>query len=501
MPVKTLRSSTSSGRRKAAELPSYGDLAVAWIEANVVHGEGDLFGQPFRCTEDQRRFLQRLLRYDPKTGRLVVRRAVLGRAKGWGKTEFIAAVVLFFLAGPLAPTAPNIPVAAASFEQADLLFGTARVMVSEGPLKPFLEVYDTEILMKGGPGRTFRVAAAAGTNDGGRPTVFAADELHEWTGSKARVFLVISNSIAKRRDGLVLVISTAGSDESVLLKGLYDYGRQVEAGEVDDPGFLLDWAEPPIELNPHDGPDVRREMALAANPHAEQFGTLEFIERRWHEIPEHEWLRYFANRWVSIADESWLPGGLATWEACRRHGVKVDTSRPFVAAMDMALKHDTAALRTVQAQGDVVVTESTIWTPNGDVLDVAAIEREILRLHRTGNLTECAYDPAYFERSAQALLDEGVNMVEFPQSPQRMVPACGQAYEAIVAGRVVHDDDTMAAGQVAAAAPKASGEGWRLSKGRAKHKIDSAIALVMAIDRVLAPAPVAMASSVMFVGG
>ena len=31
----------------------------------------------------------------PATGRLLVKRAVLGRAKGWGKTEFIAAVVLF----------------------------------------------------------------------------------------------------------------------------------------------------------------------------------------------------------------------------------------------------------------------------------------------------------------------------------------------------------------------------------------------------------------------
>jgi hypothetical protein len=81
--------------------------------------------------------------------------------------------------------------------------------------------------------------------------------------------------------------------------------------------------------------------------------------------------------------------------------------RPFVAAMDMALKHDTAALRTVQVVGDELVTESRIWVPNGDVLDVAAIEQEIIRLHRTGNLTECAYDPAYFERSAQALLDEG----------------------------------------------------------------------------------------------
>ena len=29
------------------ETGTYGALATAWIEANVVHGEGDRFGQPF----------------------------------------------------------------------------------------------------------------------------------------------------------------------------------------------------------------------------------------------------------------------------------------------------------------------------------------------------------------------------------------------------------------------------------------------------------------------
>jgi phage terminase large subunit-like protein len=453
-----------------------------WIEANVVHGEGDRFGQPFVVTDDQRRFLDRLLVYDRRTGRLLVRRALLGRAKGWGKTEFVAAIGLFFLAGPLAPVAPNIPIAAASFEQADLLFGSARTMASEGPLKPFLETYDTELLIKNAPGRLYRVAAAAGTNDGSRPSVFLADELHEWVGNKSRVFLVISNSIAKRRDGLVLGISTAGSEDSDLLRGLYDYGVAVNAGLVVDPGFLFDWAEADETLNPHDGREVRARMALQANPHADQFGLLDHIERRWHEIAEHEWMRYFANRWVSVAADSWLPDG--EWERHRVSGTIVDTNRPFVAAVDMALKHDTTAIRTVQVRGDMIVTSAQPFVPvNGVALDVAAIEQAIRMLHRSGNLVECAYDPAYFERSAQALSDEGVAMVEFPQSPQRMVPACGHAYELIVGGSVIHDDDPISAAQVTAAVPKASGEAWRLSKGRTKHKIDSAIALVMAIDR------------------
>jgi phage terminase large subunit-like protein len=268
---------------------------------------------------------------------------------------------------------------------------------------------------------------------------------------------------------------------------LYDYGHQVAAGLVDDPGFLLDWAEADETLDPTAGPEVRRRMALQANPHAGQFGLLEHVERRWHEIPAHEWLRYFANRWVSVAADSWLPPG--EWEQHRRPGARLDESRPFVAAIDMGLKHDTTALRTAQPMSDGgVFTGARPWVPlNDEALDVAAIEDEILRLHATGHLTECTFDPAYFMPSAQRLLDLGVNMTEFPQSSARMVPACGLAYEKILAGLIVHDDDPISAGQVTAAVAKTSGEGWRLSKGRSRHKVDSAIALVMALDRLANP--------------
>lgn len=461
---------------------TYGPLAVAWIEANLVHGEGDKFGEPFVCTADQRQFLDRLLIYDDHTGRLLVRLALLGRAKGWGKTEFIAAIVLFFLCGPLAPTAPNIPIGAASFEQADLLFGSARVMASQGPLKPYVECFDTEILIKHGPGRAFRVAAAAGTNDGGRPTLFAADELHEWTGNKARVFLVITNSIAKRRDGLVLIISTAGSQESELLRSYYDRGQAINAGEVIDESFVMDWREADAALNPADGPAVRAVMARQANPHIDEFGTLEFVEHRYHEIPEHEWRRYFANQWWTPPLDSWLPPG--AWGACQGTAT-ISHDLPCFVGVDMALKHDSIAVVVAQVRPDgMVPVQAKIWQPApGSTIDVAAVENHLRELHRTHDVREFAYDPAYFERSAQQLADDGLPMVEIPQSAQRMVPACQVAYELITSGRVIHDGSPTFADQVLSAAVRDTDNGWRLSKGKSRRKIDAAIALVIALSR------------------
>jgi len=58
------------------------------------------------------------------------------------------------------------------------------------------------------------VAAVAGTNDGGRPTAFLADEVHERLGNKRRVHLVLSNGCAKRVGSRVLNTMTPGCDLS-----------------------------------------------------------------------------------------------------------------------------------------------------------------------------------------------------------------------------------------------------------------------------------------------
>src|SRR6516225_4738838 len=161
--------------------PTSGDVVCDWIETFLVHGEGDWLGQPFRLTEDQRRLVYRIYERKPDGGRRY-RQVLYGRAKGYGKTELAAAIAIAEGAGPIAPVAPDIPVAAASFEQANLLFGTARTMISDGPLRDYLEVYERAILRKDAPGRVYRVAAVAGTNDGGRHTFRVADEVHEWDG-------------------------------------------------------------------------------------------------------------------------------------------------------------------------------------------------------------------------------------------------------------------------------------------------------------------------------
>ena len=150
----------------------------------------------------------------------------------------------------------------------------------------------------------------------------------------------------------------------------------------------------------------------------------------------------------------------------------------------MALKHDSIAVVVAQPRDDGrIATQARIWHPDMGAMDVAEVEAHLRNLRDTLTVQEFAYDPAFFQRSAEALYDDGLPMVEFPQSSQRMIPACGTAYDLIVQGKVIHDGSPMFTDQVLSAAQRMTDNGWRLSKGKSRRKIDAAIALCMALDR------------------
>lgn len=302
--------------------PTLGQDLCRWIEQYLVHGEGDFLGQPFLLEPWQKRIIYRLYEYDPKTLRRIVRRALIILPKGCGKTELTAAIGLAELCGPVTigsdgrptrRTAPNIPVAAASYEQANKLYGAAKLIAENGPLSQFLDIYDTQMQLKDDVGTMFRVAAEAGTNDGGLPTAFLADEIHEWVGRKARVHLVIGNSLAKRAGALEINLSTPDdADPESLLGKLVAYGDRILAGEIVDPSFLYVRYSAPMEIS-LDEPVALREGLRECHPAS--WIDIERVAARWEvdKIPEHEFRRYHLAQFVR-SSTAWLREG--AWAAC-----------------------------------------------------------------------------------------------------------------------------------------------------------------------------------------
>ena len=461
---------------------SRGGRVVKFIENFCVHGEGDYFGQPFKLDLWQQALIYNLYELKPD-GQRRYREALVGVPKGNGKSQLAAALGLYELLGA-GTTSPLVTVAAASFEQADLVFGTMRTMCEQSPyLKSITEVFNNSIGVKNGPGRVFRVAAKAGTADGGRNSAFIADEIHERsTPNLQRVHYVLSNNTAKRKDSLILNITTAGYDLDTLCGKLYLRGKRKLSGESKDDEFYFYWLEPDENDNFESYKTWRKvNPALDAG-----WWPIDNLKRRRKSLPLPEFQRYHLNMWTRTQDESWLPDGV--W-ADLIENYELDDERPTYVGVDMAIKHDSVAVVWCQMdpETNIIYTDSKIWRNEGLMFDYAEVETFIVKLGTLFNLIEVAYDPQFFERSAQALYDQNIPMVEFPQSHGRMVPACGVTYEKITGGLLRHKNQATFTDQVLSAVARPTDRGFRLSKGKSKRKIDGAIAMCMAVDRLTFP--------------
>jgi hypothetical protein len=77
----------------------------------------------------------------------------------------------------------------------------------------------------------------------------------------------------------------------------------------------------------------------------------------------------------------------------------------------------------------------------GRQVPVVDVEQAIRQACRRWRVLEIAADPFRWARSLQLLDQEGLPILEYPQSPGRMTPATARFYEAVVNGQLTHSGD------------------------------------------------------------
>ena len=366
-------------------------------------------------------------------------------------------------------------------QQARIIFNEAKQQIVNSPmLNSEAKIYRDAIEMPRF-GSVFRVLSSDFKGQAGlNPSLVLFDEL--WGQSNHDLYDQMTLGSGARIEPLTISITTAGYDLDSLAGRLYQYGKQVSSSEIDDDSFGFWWWEAPENCEIDD-----RKAWRISNPNlAEGLLDPDDLAVAVKQTSEMGMRRWRLNQWVR-SQESWLPVG--AWEQCVSHTHQLDPDLPVWVGIDMALKRDTIAVCVAQPQDDRVVVRAKIWNPELEGIDIAGVEAHIRELHNTYEVREFVYDPAFFERSAEYLSDEGMNLVTFPQSASRMIPACGNAYEMIVAKKVAHDGAPTFTDQVLSAAQRMSDKGWTLSKGKSKRKIDACIAMVMALDRATTKPP------------
>lgn len=449
-----------------------GDEIIDFAREHFLVLKGFRAGDSLQFTTWQKWLLRSLFERTPE-GRLRYRRALIGLPRKHGKSLMGSTIAVYgLIAGESG--AENY-VVAGDRQQARIIFNEAKTQVMSSPvLAAECKVYRDVIEMPRF-GSILRVLSSEFKGQAGlNPSLVLFDEL--WNQSTSDLYDQMTLGSGARLEPLIVSITTAGYDLDTVAGRLYQYGKQCAAGEIDDPSFGFWWWEAPADCAIDDESAWR-----VCNPNLhERLLDIDDMRTAMKQTDEAAFRRWRLNQWVRT-QESWLPAG--AWEACTSDRA-LDDSLPVFIGLDMALKHDSIAVVIAQPQADgVTVTRAQIWQPRDDGVDVAGVEQYLRSLHMRYTVQEIVYDPAYFQRSAEHLADDGLPMVEFPQSSQRMIPACGHAYEMIINKKVMHDGAPTFTDQVLSAAQRMTDQGWRLSKGKSKRKIDAAIALVMALDR------------------
>jgi phage terminase large subunit-like protein len=420
-------------------------------------------------------------------GRYRHRQALVGVARKNAKSTLGSGLALYGLV--CGHDGAEVYSCAGDRDQARIVFGTAKRMVEMEPeLADLCKTYRDAIEVPS-TGSVYRVLSAeAYTKEGLNPTLVLFDEVH--VQPNREFWDVMSLAMGARIEPLMIGITTAGSrfDSSgrdSLCYGLYDYGRRVASGEVDDPSFFMAWWEPATPDADHRDPATWAQ----ANPGLGDLVALEDFASAVLRTPEAEFRTKRANQWVT-GTETWLPHG--AWDACEQPGPVPDGTEA-VLGFDGSFNGDCTALVVVGVGEVPHVDVVAAWERPPDAhqdwqVPILDVEDAIRNACRRWQVRELVCDPFRWARTYQVLEGEGLPVVEFPQSPARMTPATTRFYEAVMNRSVTHSGDPRLARHIGNAVLKADSRGTRIYKEHkhSQRRIDLAVAAVMALDRAAA---------------
>lgn len=489
--MPTRRPPTRASKPSTPQLrDSLGARSAAWIEKFMVHGEGDMLGQRVHLRDDQRLFLYQWQELDVDGG-WWYDEGYFEAPSGVGKTQELAWIAAEAFAGPTAQAVqapPNVIVQANSREQAgekkggdtaEGIFGrTVQVLTHPNcPLRDFVTVLEDRIVFADGrPGRIRLIPAKGTTTDGGLPTLYLGDEVQDWTGQAADAYVRNSKGTTKTRMARTLCGSTPGAFAGHTSVG-WELHQRGERG--DDPRFLYRSLAAPADV------DVRNAKKLAAalkkcNPDID-VRRLDRLVRRAKQIPLADYKRFHLGLWVEADRESWLADHPGAWERCEST-LSIPVGAEITIGVDVGLNRDSMSVAWCAADGQRRVVRAKIWTPEADrAVDIRLARPFIADLADRYTVRWAAYDPRYFAESAAALEDEGVPMLEIPQSVERMSPADGHLYDLILREAIAHDGSHDLTQHVNAAVRRPTERGWYLSKNRAKRPMDGCRAVSLAV--------------------
>jgi phage terminase large subunit-like protein len=494
----------------------------------LCHSKGEWAGQPFHLEPWQAFIVGSLLGWKRADGTRRFRTAYCEVPRKNGKSTLLAGLGLYGLVMDREQGA-EVYCAATMRDQAKIVWSEAARMRDKSPtLASHVRKFVGSLVAETTGSKMVPLGADADTLDGLNPHVVIIDELH---AHRTRAVLdVMDSALGARRQPLLAMITTAGSDRASVCWEQRAYAERVLAGLVEDESLFCYVAT----IDP--GDDWRDESAWRkANPNLGVSVKLDYLERRAAramKMPgaQNSFRRLHLDEWTDAA-EAWLSVGV--WEAVQASALDLAEyrGRPAWLAVDLSSKRDLTALMVVvesfDARGDALLRAfPRFWMPAegilerserdgvdyatwrdhglitatpGPVVDVAHVAAAIAELAEDLDLQGVVGD-AYRRPELQAALEElgcAVPLIDHPQGYRKAagsdlwMPGSVEATEnAILEHKVRIASSPVLTWNVASVCMVADAQANRKpNKLKSTGRIDGALTLIMAVGAVLRSVP------------
>jgi phage terminase large subunit-like protein len=439
-------------------------------------------GEPLDFTDWQDWLVDRIFE-ETEDGLLRYRRAIVGLPRKNGKSLLGTTIALEHLV--FGPKGAQVYSAASDRAQAKIVFGEARQQVLNNPtLSRVIKVYRDALEMPSRGSVYKALSADASAAHGLGPSLVIADELHAWPSSHTNkrgdeLWDALVTGSGDRPESLVLGITTAGGNTDTLLGRLYEHGKRVAAGEIEDPQFGFWWWEAAQDADPTD-PEVWRK----ANPNlAEGLLDQEDFEAAIASAGSAGFAgfqRFRLNQWVRLAGEDFISPHF--WaEAKRDQGIKPGAK--ITAGFDGSVSGDATGIVICDVETGTLAVHA-VWEPDPQdpewTVDRADVNASIQKLFETYDVKMLWCDPSFYEPDVLEWSKQWRRKVErIPPTNHRMAPMAQQFIADIVAKDLGHDGDKRLERHVLNAVATEAGS-FRKEKKASPRKIDLLACAVLA---------------------
>lgn len=482
---------------------------ITMVEKHCRHVEGELYNKPFLLAEWQKHILRNIYGWYKQDGTRAYSTAYISVPRKNGKSALISALGLYGLCFE-GEQGAQVVSAASARDQARVVYEAAKRMIELNPVFTRNGVKAMKDIIKYKHSTFKPVSSAAGTLHGLNISTGLIDELHVHPNSE--VWDAIETGTGARRNPLILGITTAGVwNPEHVCQIKYEYAKKVLSGEIVDDSYFAyvsepdegdDWLDPQTwwKANPNLHVSKKISVMEAESQKAKTLRSQENTFRRLH-----------LNQWVS-ASQKWLD--MDKWDQGKREFSPMDmVGKECYVGVDLASTEDLACVVYVFPGGDgdyyihpkFFLPSDNIetkgrhhsvpylaWTQAGfiqatpgDVIDLDAIEQEIVDARNLYQIREVAYDRWGMTSMAPKLAGRGFSVLPVSQGFSGIGGATKEFERLVGLGKIYHNSPVLTWNASNAAVVTDPSENIRVVKKQSFGKVDGIVAAIMGLDRAL----------------